>query len=127
MNENTRSPLTELPADIAAIGIELSRAIHAQHRRRTLRRSRARRAAAVLAAIGVGSGTALAAELVGRGGHFSNSCMDRAITAPRGTYTSLEQLHEACGLPYTPPVENRHPPALPGTSTIPGTTSSDRR
>lgn len=97
MNENTRNPLTELPADIAAIGIELSRAIHVQHRRRTLRRSRARRAAVVLATPAVGSGTALAAELVGRDGYFTNPCYARAVTAPRGTYTSLAQLHKACG------------------------------
>jgi hypothetical protein len=127
MNEINRNPLTELPADIAAIGIEFSRAIHAQHRRRTFRRARARRAAVVLAAIGVGSGTALAAELVGRDGRVTDPCIARAITAPPGTYRSLEQLNKACGLPYTPPVGTPHPPALPGTSTISGTASSDRR
>jgi hypothetical protein len=107
--------LADLPGDIAAIGEEFSSAIHDQHGRQSARRSRARRAAVALAAVGVGSGTALGAQQIGRHavrpGWILNRCIAREIAAP-GTYTSVEQMHQACGLPYTPP-STQPPPRLP--------------
>jgi hypothetical protein len=103
-----------MPSDIAAIGEDFSRAIHADHRRRKVRRSRGRRAIVVIAVVGVGSGTALAAQVAVEPGYVLNPCIARAIATP-GLYPSLWALDKACHLPGTtppslPPVP---PPPLP--------------
>jgi len=127
VNEIDPSPQTEMPCDIASIGVALSRAIHAQHRRRTVRHSRVRRAVIVLAAIGIGSGTALAAQLALKPAYFVNPCLRHAVSAPRGTYTSMQELLQACGLPHTPPSTTPPPPPrLPSTSTTAPTASRSR-
>lgn len=118
MNQIDQQARAELPSDIATIGAEFSRAIHAQHRRHAARRSRAQRAAVGLLVLGVGSGTALAAELAVQPGHFLNPCLARAVATPQGTYTSLQQLDQACGQPYTPPIATP-PPPLPQTLSAP--------
>ncbi len=130
MNEIDPSALTEMPREIASIGVALSRAIHAEHRRRVVRHSRLRRAVIVLAAIGIGSGTAFAAQLGVQPAYFVNTCLRQAVSAPQGTYTSLQELMQACGLPYTAPSTTPPtpppPPTLPNASTTAATASRSR-
>jgi hypothetical protein len=105
-----RETLNPMPSDIAAIGRELSRAIRDDHRRRNVRRSRVRRAVVVVAVMGVGSGTALAAKLAVAPGNVLNPCIAHAVTTP-GLYHSLQQMNLACGLPSAPPSASPSPPA----------------
>lgn len=106
-------PQDAMPSDIAAIGEEFSRAIHADHRRRKARRSRMRRAIVVIAVVGIGSGTALAAQVAVEPvepGYVLNPCIARGIETP-GLYPSLWAMDEACHLPDTTPPSS--PPAPP--------------
>jgi hypothetical protein len=107
-------PQDAMPSDIAAIGEEFSRAIHADHRRRKARRSCVRRAIVVIAVVGVGSGTALAAQVAVEPGYVLNPCIARAIETP-GLYPSLWALDKGCHLPDTPPPSSQPvpPPHLP--------------
>ena len=108
-----------MPSDIAAIGEEFSRAIHADHRRRKARRSRVRHAIVVIAVVGVGSGTALAAQFAVeprsvKPGYVLNPCIARGIETP-GLYPSLRAMDKACHLPGTKAASSHPvpPPRLP--------------
>jgi hypothetical protein len=107
-----RKLLAAMPSDIAAIGEEFSRAIHEDHRSRKARRARVRRAIIVVAVMGVGSGTALAAKLALAPGYVLNPCVAHAIEKP-GLYTSLEEMHKACHLPGRATPRESPPPPLP--------------
>lgn len=101
-----------MPRDVAAIGAELSRAIHSDHRRRRARRSRALRASVVLALLAVGSGTALAARVALGTGRLLNPCIARAVGHP-WAYPSRAQEELACHGPDSRQVPSP-PPPLPG-------------
>jgi hypothetical protein len=45
-----------------------------------------------------------------------NTCLRQAVSAPQGTYTSLRQLMQACGLPTTP--QSTAPPTPPPLPTL---------
>ena len=114
MNQIDWKPQDAMPSDIAAIGREFSRAIHKDYRRRTARHSRVRRAIIVVAVMGVGSGTALAAQTAAEHGYFLNPCIAHAVevqqTGQPFPYTSLEEMLKACDLPSRV-VPNPSPPA----------------
>ena len=111
MSQIGRKLLDAMPSDIAAIGEEFSRAIHEDHRSRKARRARVRRAIIVVAVMGVGSGTALAAKLALAPGYVLNPCIAHAIEKP-GLYTSLEEIHKACHLPGRATPRESPPPPL---------------
>jgi hypothetical protein len=120
VSQISRKLLDAMPSDIAAIGEEFSRAIHEDHRSRKARRARVRRAIIVVAVMGVGSGTALAAKLALAPGYVLNPCIAHAIQKP-GLYTSLEEMHKACHLPgRATPRESPPPPLRLPNASSPG-------